>query len=123
MEENKQIATEFMKQVVAGNIDEAYKKYVNLQGKHHNIFFSAGFSNLKKAMKDNNEQMPIKELTIKNVLCDNDLVAVHSNLIFNKGETDMITFHLFRIKNKKIIEMWDCGQIIKPNSPNKDGAF
>ena len=120
---NKEIAIDFLKQVVAGEIDKAYSEYVDSNGKHHNTFFPAGFSVLKEGMKENHVQFPDKLFNIKNVLGDNDLVAVHSHLAFKEGEPGMIVVHLFRFNDNKIVEMWDCGQQIQADSPNKDGAF
>jgi len=104
-------------------IDEAYQKYVNLKGKHHNLFFPAGFPALIEAMKENHAQHPNKKLIIKNVLGDSDLVAVHSHLLFRPGDAGMVVVHLFRFDNNKVTEFWDCGQVIPEDSPNKDGAF
>lgn len=120
---NKKIATDFLELVVSGKIDQAYAKYVNMQGKHHNVYFPEGFETLKQAMKENHEKFPNKKFLIKNVLSDGDLVVVHSNLIMKKGETELVVFHMFRFNNNKIIEMWDCGQAIPADCLNKDGAF
>jgi len=120
---NKEIAVKFLKLVVSGKIDEAYHKYVDMKGKHHNTFFPTGFLALREAMKENHEQFPNKKFEIKNVLSDGELTAVHSHLSFKSGEIGMIVVHLFRFKDGKIVEIWDCGQEIKANSPNKDGAF
>jgi predicted SnoaL-like aldol condensation-catalyzing enzyme len=119
----KQAAVQFLKLVAAGQIDEAYRRYVDLSGKHHNPYFPAGFPALKKAMIENHSQFPDKQLTIKNVLGDGDLVAVHSRIVLRPGETGMMTVHLFRFSGNKIIEMWDCGQPVPAESPNKDGVF
>jgi len=119
----KQIAQEFLQMVVAGQIKQAYQKYVDMQGKHHNFFFPAGFPALEKAMQENHDQFPNKILEIKNVLADGDLVAVHSHLIFKQGEEEMAVLHLFRFKGDRIIEMWDIGHSIPGDSPNADEAF
>jgi hypothetical protein len=37
----KQAAVEFLQLVVAGRIDEAYQKHVDLQDKHHNSYIAA----------------------------------------------------------------------------------
>ena len=122
-EQNKQSALQFLKLVIAGRINEAYEKYVDMQGKHHNAFFPTGFQALQEAMKENEAAFPNKQFTVKNVLGDEDLVAIHSHLLFKPGEPGMITVHLFRFNNGKIVEMWDCGQVIPKDSPNKDGTF
>ena len=120
---NKEKAQKFLKLVIAGEIDKAYDEFVDVKGKHHNPYFAAGFPVLKKGMKDNHEQFPDKKFNIKHVIEDGDLVAVHSHLVFNEGEPGMIVLHLFRFDKGKIIEMWDIGQPIQDDSPNKDGAF
>lgn len=119
----KMAAVQFLEQVVKGNIDEAYRKFVDMHGKHHNHFFPAGFPSLLKAMKDNHAQFPAKRIAVKNVLADGGLVAVHSELVLATGGDRMTVVHLFRFNGDKIVEMWDCGQQIPADSPNSDGAF
>jgi len=119
----KQAAVQFLQLVVTGRIHEAYEKYVDLRGKHHNPFFPAGFPALKKAMSENHVQFPSKQLTVKNVLGDDDLVAVHSHIVLRPGETGLAAVHLFRFHGDRIMEMWDCGQPLPADSPNEDGAF
>ena len=120
---NKEIAVGFLQMVVAGKIDEAYQLYVTMDGKHHNAFFASGFSTLREAMKENHTQFPHKQFTVKHVLGDGDLVAVHSHLVFKAGEPGMVVVHLFRFNEGKIVELWDCGQAIPVECPNTDGAF
>lgn len=122
-ESNKQAAVEFLQLVVAGHIDEAYREYVEMEGKHHNPFFPAGMPALQKAMSDNQVQAPNKKLTVKHALADGDMVAVHSHLVVDPAEKGMTVVHLFRFDSGKIVEMWDCGQAIPSDSPNDDGAF
>lgn len=117
----KEIAEKFLKLVVAGKIDEAYEKYVDMNGKHHNVYYPAGFSTLKEAMKENHKQFPDKVFEIKNTVAGDNLVAVHSKIII--GEKEIAVVHLFRFEAGKIIEMWDIGQEIPRELSNKDGAF
>lgn len=119
----KQAAVGFLQLVVAGRIDEAYEKHVDLHGKHHNFFFPAGFPALQKAMILNHTQFPNKQFIVKNVLGDGDLVAVHSHIVLRSGGPGIATVHLFRFHEDKIVEMWDVGQPVSADSPNKDGAF
>ncbi len=122
-EAHKYAAVQFLKLVTSGNIDEAYRKYVDMNGKHHNCYFPAGLSVLKQAMIENNAQFPSKKFDIKNVLGDGDMVAVHSHLRMKESESGMVTVHLFRFTGDKIAEFWDCGQQIPADMPNEDGAF
>ncbi len=118
---NKELAVNFLQLVVAGNIDEAYQKYVDMDGKHHNAFFRAGFPALQAAMKEDQARSPHKQITIVSVLGDGDRVAVHSHL--RRGSDDMAVVHLFRFKEGRIVELWDCGQVLPQEIPNQDGAF
>lgn len=119
----KQMAVEFLQLVVAGRIDEAYETFVDMQGRHHNPFFPQGFPALQRAMVENHMQFQTKRLTIKQVLGDGELVAVHSHLELRPGENGMSVVHIFRFLNDRIVELWDCGQTLPSESPNLDGAF
>jgi predicted SnoaL-like aldol condensation-catalyzing enzyme len=94
-----------------------------MTGKHHNPFFPAGLLSLQKAMMENQVESPNKQIIIKNVLGDRNLVAVHSHLVPKPGDAGMATVHLFRFRRGKIVEFWDCAQVIPGDSPNSDGAF
>lgn len=120
---NKQIAVDFLTMVVARQIDEAYEKYIDMNGKHHNSYFAAGFPILREGMKEAHRESPDTELRVKHVLGDGDMVAVHSHVIMKPGEKGVAVVHLFRFENGKIVEMWDCGQAISDDSPNADGDF
>jgi predicted SnoaL-like aldol condensation-catalyzing enzyme len=94
-----------------------------MTGKHHNVYFPAGFQHLKEAMKESHAKEPNKEFKPKTVLCDSDLVVVHSHLKRAADVPEIQVVHMFRITNGKIVEMWDCGQEIPKDNPNADGAF
>ncbi len=117
------IARNFLTLVIEGKIDEAYERYIDIKGKHHNAYFSAGFENLKKAMKENEAQFPHKQFTIHHLIGERDMVVAHSHLIMKKGEVGLVTIHMFRIEGDKIVELWDCGQQLPADSPNTDGLF
>jgi predicted SnoaL-like aldol condensation-catalyzing enzyme len=121
--DNREAALGFLNLVIAGEIDEAYWDYVSMEGKHHNVFFDAGFPALREAMKENQIQFPHKRMTVKNVLSDGDLVAVHSHVELGDGGPGIVAVHLFRFEDEKIAEMWDCGQSIPAESPNVDGVI
>jgi len=119
----KQSAVEFLRLVVAGEIENAYQKYADFEGRHHNPFFPSGFQALQKAMMENHVQFPNKQLTVKHVLAEDDMVAVHSHIIFDPGKSGLAVVHLFRFHGEKIVEIWDMAQQVPDDSPNKDGAF
>ncbi len=120
---HKLAAINFLQLVVAGEIDEAYQRYADMQGKHHNPFSPAGLTELKKAMVENYMQFPNKQLIVKNVLGDGDLVAVHSHIVLSPGEPDFAVAYIFRFKGDKVVELWDIGQPVLADYPNVDGMF
>ena len=122
-QDRKNAAVQFPQLVVEGRIDEAYQKYVDMLGKHHNPFFLAGFPALQKGMIENHALFPNKQLTFNNVLGDDDLVAVHSHIVLRPGDSGVSAVHLFRFKGDRIVEIWDCGQPVPADSPNEDGMF
>jgi predicted SnoaL-like aldol condensation-catalyzing enzyme len=123
MNSYKQSAVDFLTMIIAGDIDAAYEKYVDMEGKHHNVFTLAGFSALRDGMKEAHIKFPHKQFIIQHTLQDEDLVAVHSRLILEENKPDIAVVHMFRFKDNKIVEMWDVGQPTSADSPNSDGAF
>jgi predicted SnoaL-like aldol condensation-catalyzing enzyme len=120
---HKESAQDFLQLVIAGSIDEAYESYVNMRGKHHNVHFSSEFASLKKGMIENHAQFPNKRLMVKNVIGEGNLVAIHSNIILKSGEPGMAVVHIFRFADEKIVEVWEIGQAVPADSPNRSGAF
>jgi predicted SnoaL-like aldol condensation-catalyzing enzyme len=123
MSDHKQAAVDFLRMVVAGEIEKAYQKYVDMSGMHHNSFCPAGFEGLKKGMIENDAQFPSKKFTVKHVLGDGNMVSVHSHLVLKLGELELATTHLLRFENGKIVEFWDLAMPIPKDLPNKDGMF
>ncbi len=123
MAAQKESALDFLQLVIAGEIEEAYNNYVNMNGKHHNVYYASDFTSLKQGMIENHNQFPSKRIMVKNVLGDGQLVAIHSNIILIPGEPGIAVVHIFRFEQGKIVEMWDVGQTIPLESPNRIGAF
>ena len=123
MEGHKQAAVEFLQMVVAGRIEEAYREHVDMQGKHHNPSFPAGFPALMQAMIENHARFPNKQLEVRHVLADGDLVAVHSHIRLSPAGPDIAAVHIFRLQGDRIVELWDISQPVPADSPNTDGAF
>jgi len=120
---NKERAVQFLKLASSGKVDEAYDQFVSPRGKHHSPYFAAGFDSLKAGMKENYRQFPNKQLTIKNTIHENDMVAVHSHVLLKPNDPGVATMHIFRFEDGKIVELWDFGQPVLADSPNTDGLF
>ncbi|HLC74338.1 MAG TPA: nuclear transport factor 2 family protein [Candidatus Nanoarchaeia archaeon] len=112
-----------LKTVVAQKIPEAYERYIGKNMKHHNAYFSGDAESLKKAMEENHAKFPHTTISIKHALEDGDIVAVHSHVKMKPDEMGVAVVHLFRFDKNKIVEMWDVGQPVPKESPNKNGMF
>jgi len=123
MDDPKDVAVQFLKLVVDGDVDEAFQTYVDGSGKHHNVYTPAGFEALKAGMKQAEAAFPDKEFSVKQVLADNDKVVVFSHLKAKSQAMNLSVMHLFRIENGKIVELWDLGQDIPKEIVNRDGPF
>ncbi|MGD0750561.1 MAG: nuclear transport factor 2 family protein [Anaerolineales bacterium] len=121
--DHKQAAIQFLKLIETGQIEEAYRRYAAANGKHHNPYFQAGFPALQKGMQENHDQFPNMRLTVKNVIGDGDLVAIHSQVVQSPGEAGVAAVHIFRFQADKIVEFWDVGEPVPADSPNEDGIF
>jgi predicted SnoaL-like aldol condensation-catalyzing enzyme len=119
----KELAVRFLELVVSGRIDEAYERFIDTAGKHHNPYFPAGFPALKRAMIENHARFPDKRIAVKRIIAEGDMVAAHSQVTLNPGDKNIAVVHLFRFQEGRIVELWDIGQPIEPDSPNRDGMF
>ncbi len=120
---NRDAAVDFLKMVVAGQIDQAYAKYVDMKGKHHNVFTPAGMPALKKGMMENETQFPGKKLEVLRVLEDGNLVSVYSRLSLKNGAMVLAVNHSMRFDGGKIVELWDYAQPVTKELVNQDGLF
>ena len=91
----KESAVSFLKLAAFGNVQEAYEKFISPDFIHHNQYFKGDRESLMNAMASADKTSPNKSFEIKHIYEDGD----------------------------KVVELWDVGQIIDPNSPNENGLF
>ena len=123
MELQKEQAVNFLQLIVAGEIDEAYEKYVSPDLRHHNPYFAGDAESLKQAMKGNDGTSPNKSLEVKQTIEEGDRVMVYSHIKQNPEDIGAAVVHIFRFQEGKIVEMWDIGQPVPEDSPNENGMF
>ena len=127
--DRKNIVVEYFKLVSMGKFKEGLR-YFATDCKTHNPFVSGSIEDLTESMieasKDLGAQNTEPEFTVKNVLADEDLVAVHTEFLNVKSkpsEGGLRQVHLFRFEGDMIVEYWDITQQILSNMPNASGAF
>ncbi len=120
---NKDIATGFLKTVVSRKIRDAYEKYIAPEFIHHNQWFQGDRQTLMLAMEDAHEKFPEMTMNIKHIVEEGDLVITHSHVRHTPDSIGMVAVHIFKMKDQKIIEMWDVVMPSEDNSPNENTAF
>lgn len=123
MQSNKEIAVSFLKDVSSGNVFEAYEKYASIEFKHHNLYYKGDLISLRNGMYESQQNFPHKILEVKQIIAEGDTVMTHSHVKLKQDDLGFILAHIFKIKDGKIIELWDFGQVIIENSPNENGPF
>lgn len=118
---NKEIAIKFLETCALESPAKAFAEHTNANFKHHNQYFAGDRDSLMNAMIDADKSEPNKSLKIKQVFETDDRVATYSHVV--KENMEIAVVHMFRFENGKISEMWDVGQVIERDSPNKNGLF
>jgi predicted SnoaL-like aldol condensation-catalyzing enzyme len=122
-ESNKDKAVLFLRMAAEGDVREAYAKFVGPGFKHHNPVFEGSAESLMVAMEENAHKNPGKFLEVKRAIAEGDLVAVHSHVRQNPDDRGGAVIHIFRFENGRIVELWDVGQPVLEESPNRYGMF
>jgi len=120
---NKEKAVSFLQLVASGRVREAYQRHIGPDFRHHNPFFPGDSDSLMLAMEESTAQNPHKTLEVKLAIEENETVVVHSHVKQNPNDLGGAVVHIFRFQDDRVVELWDIGQSIPENSPNKNGMF
>ncbi len=124
MKENKKdIAVAFLRLASSGKVDEAYRKYVHPQFRHHNPYFKGDRESFIAGMKENSLEFPHKVFEAVRALEDGDYVAVHGKVRLKADMPEVALIHIFRFDGDLIVEEWEASQETPKESPNKNGMF
>ena len=75
------------------------------------------------AMEENARNNPEKKIDIQRTLHEDDFVAILSRVQGFENYLGVALIHIFRLLDKKTVELWDFGQEVPSNSINKNGMF
>lgn len=117
----EQVAIKFIETCALEDPKAAFAAYTNPNFKHHNQYFAGDRDSLMKAMIEADREHPNKSFTVKQVYQTGDRVAIFSHVV--KEHMQIAVVHMFRFENGKISEMWDVGQVLEKDSPNRNGIF
>ena len=117
------VARRFLELAAAGKAREGAAQLVTPDFRHHNVYFAGDGASLFQAMDDNAAQFPGKTLDVMQSVQDGDRVATLCKVQHAPDQPVYSVAHFFRFEGGKIAELWDLGQEIPKNSPNRFGAF
>jgi predicted SnoaL-like aldol condensation-catalyzing enzyme len=117
------IAVEFLSLCASGRVREAYDRHVAENFRHHNAYFPGDRDSLLTAMDQSAQSEPNKSFTVRQTMESADRVATLSHLRRAPVDLEYAVVHILRFEDGKIAEMWDVGQEIPRDSPNRLGMF
>jgi predicted SnoaL-like aldol condensation-catalyzing enzyme len=120
----QEVAQAFLQRAGKGNVAEAFAQFVAPGFIHHNQYFKGDAASLAAAMEQSSRESPNAAIEVKQIYEDGATVITHSRVTrADPAAPAIAVVHIFRFKDDKIVELWDIGQPILPDSPNENGLF
>ena len=120
----KQVVTRFVTTLyIDKHVRAAFETWVDPGYIQHNPMAQTG----RKAAVDFLEpffaQHPDINYSIKRIIADGNLVAVHSHGVFAAGDPGIAVVDILRVEGCKVVEHWDVVQPVAGKSANANGMF
>ena len=120
----KEEVTQFMtKFYVDKQVREAFETWVEPGYIQHNPMAQTGRDAAIAFLEPFFKSHPDINYSIKRVIADGNLVAVHSHAVFTPGERGLAIVDILRVDHCKIAEHWDVAQPVPEKSANSNGMF
>lgn len=105
------------------NAKLAFETWVAPDYIQHNPIAKDGRDNAIAALQPFFDSMKDMRYTVKLVIADGDLVAVHNHLQMTPADRGSAVVDIFRVKDCKIVEHWDVIQAVPEKSANAHPMF
>lgn len=109
----KDIAQNFLRMIIAGDIRKAFDMYVAQDFIHHNQYTKPGREELILGMEGNQDNFPDKIFHIELILAEDDKVVTYSLLKFTPDHKGIRVVHILRFVDEKIVEMRDVAMQVE----------
>ena len=120
----KEVVTQFMtKFYVDKQVREAFETWVEPGYIQHNPMAQTGRDAAIAFLEPFFKSHPDISYSIKRIIADGNLVAVHSHGVFTPGERGLAIVDILRVDGCKIAEHWDVAQPVPEKSANTNGMF
>jgi predicted SnoaL-like aldol condensation-catalyzing enzyme len=120
----KQVVTRFMTTFyVEKKVREAFETWVDPGYIQHNPMAATGREAAIAFLEPFFAQHPQIHYSIKRVIADGNLVAVHSHGAMSADDRGMAVVDILRVKGCKVFEHWDVVQPVPEKPANSNGMF
>lgn len=120
----KQVVSHFMtKLYVDKKVREAFETWVDPGYIQHNPMAQSGRDAAIGFLEPFFAQHPDIHYSIKRIMADGSLVAVHSHGRFAPDDRGIAVVDILRVEGCKVMEHWDVVQQVPDRSANSNGMF
>ena len=120
----KEVVTQFMtKFYVDKQVREAFETWVEPGYIQHNPLAKTGRDAANAFLEPYFQSHPDANYSIKQIIADGNLVAVHSHAKFSADDRGLAVVDILRVDHCKIAEHWDVAQPVPEKSANSNGMF
>jgi predicted SnoaL-like aldol condensation-catalyzing enzyme len=120
----KEVVTRFItKLYLDKQAREAFETWVEPGYIQHNPLAKTGRDAAIAFLEPFFQSHPDASYSIKRIIADGNLVAVHSHAKFSADDRGLAIVDILRVANCKIAEHWDVAQPVPEKSANTNGMF
>jgi predicted SnoaL-like aldol condensation-catalyzing enzyme len=120
----KEVVTQFMTQFyIQKQVRMAFETWVEPGYIQHNPLASTGRDAAIAFLEPFFQGHPDAVYSIKRIIADGNLVAVHSHAKFASGDRGLAVVDILRVDHCKIAEHWDVAQPVPEKAANSNGMF
>jgi predicted SnoaL-like aldol condensation-catalyzing enzyme len=121
---NREIVEDFLDMInTQGRVREAFERHVHETYVQHNPTIGNGPEDAM-ALIAGLVATPGFHASVKRIVADGDLVAVHMHVRFSEAENSgMAVMDMFRLENGKIVEHWDVIQEVPTETVSGNSMF
>jgi predicted SnoaL-like aldol condensation-catalyzing enzyme len=120
----KEVVTRFLTEFyLEKRVREAFETWVEPGYIQHNPLAATGRDAAIAFLEPFFQGHPEAVYSIKRMIADGNLVAVHSQAKFAAGDRGLAVIDILRVEHCKIAEHWDVAQPVPEKSANSNGMF
>ena len=120
----KQVVTRFMTTLyVDKKVRAAFETWVDPGYVQHNPLAQSGREAAIDFLEPFFAQHPDIKYSIKRIIAEGDLVAVHSHGVFTPEDRGIGVIDILRVEGCRVVEHWDVVQAVPEKSANSNGMF